>query len=49
MRITVMLAVSTDGIKLPPYVFLIQKTMPKEQLPTGIAVRCQNHDEHLEI
>lgn len=44
-----MLAVSTDGITLPPYVFLIHKTMPKEQLPTGIVVKRQNQDEHLQI
>ena len=48
-HITVMLAVSTDCIELPPYVFLIHKAMPKEQLPTGIVVKCQNHDEHLQI
>ncbi|NXE21774.1 POGK protein, partial [Ardeotis kori] len=38
----VMLAVLADGIKLPPYVILKRKTMLKDQLPTGIIVRCQN-------
>lgn len=42
MCITVMLAVLADGIKLPPYVILKRKTMLKDQLPTGIIVRCQN-------
>lgn len=44
MHFTVMLAVLADGIKLPPYVVLKRKTMLKEQLPTGIIVRCQNQD-----
>jgi hypothetical protein len=30
MWVTVMLMVSADGIKLPPYVILSQKTVPKE-------------------
>ncbi|RLW13115.1 hypothetical protein DV515_00000398 [Chloebia gouldiae] len=42
MCITVMLAVLADGIKLPTYVILKRKTMQKDQLPTGIIVRCQN-------
>ncbi|NWS49396.1 POGK protein, partial [Probosciger aterrimus] len=42
MCIIVMLAVVADGIKLPPYVILKQKTILKDQLPTGIIVRCQN-------
>lgn len=42
MCIIVMLAVLADGIKLPPYVILKRKTMLKDQLPTGIIVRCQN-------
>jgi len=41
MYITVTLAESTDGIKSPPYVFLIHKILPKEQLPPGIAAKCQ--------
>lgn len=36
------LAVLADGMKLPPYVILKRKTMLKDQLPTGIIVRCQN-------
>lgn len=44
MHFTVMLAVLADGIKLSPYVVLKRKTMLKEQLPTGIIVRCQNQD-----
>lgn len=42
MCITVTLAVLADGIKLPPYVILKRKTILKDQLPTGIIVRCQN-------
>jgi hypothetical protein len=41
MRVTVMLTVLADGTKLPPYVILNGKTMPKEQLPIGLIVRCQ--------
>jgi hypothetical protein len=41
MRATVMLVVLADGNKLPLYVFLNRKNMPKEQLPRGIIVRCQ--------
>lgn len=40
-RITVMLSVLADGRKLPPYVVLRRKTMPKEKLPPGIVYRCQ--------
>lgn len=40
-RITVMLCVLADGRKMPPYVILNRKTMPKEQLPPGIIFRCQ--------
>ncbi|KAJ4426354.1 hypothetical protein ANN_27168 [Periplaneta americana] len=40
-RITVMLAVTADGGKLPPYVILKRKTMPKENLPKGLVIRCQ--------
>jgi hypothetical protein len=32
-------AVLAEGSKLPPYVFLNHKTMPKEQLCIGIIVR----------
>jgi hypothetical protein len=41
MRVIVMLAVLAGGSKLPPYVILNRKNMPKEQLPRGIIVRCQ--------
>jgi hypothetical protein len=40
-HVTVILAVLADGRKLPPYVILNRKNMPKEQLPIGIIVRCQ--------
>ena len=40
-RITVMLACLADGTKLPPYVILKRKTMPKETMPAGIIVRAQ--------
>jgi len=36
-----MLAVPVDGSKLPHYMSLNCKTMPKEQLPRGIIARCQ--------
>lgn len=41
MRVTVMLTVLADGRKLPPFIILNRKTMPKEKLPTGLIVRCQ--------
>jgi hypothetical protein len=37
-----MFAVLADGSKLPPYVILNHKTVPKEQMPTGINVRYQH-------
>lgn len=40
-RMTVMLCVLADGRKLPPYVVLRRKTMPKENLPRGVIFRCQ--------
>lgn len=40
-RITVMLAVTADGGKLPPYVILKRKTIPKESFPEGVVIRCQ--------
>lgn len=40
-RITVMLSVLADGRKLSPYVILRRKTLPKEKLPKGLIVRCQ--------
>jgi hypothetical protein len=41
MHVTVTLTVLVDGSKLPPYVILNRKNVPKEQLPRGIIVRCQ--------
>jgi hypothetical protein len=41
--VTVMLTVLADGTKLPPYVVLNRKTMPKEQLPNSRIVRCQSN------
>lgn len=41
-RITVMLACTADGRKLPPYVVLKRKTLPKNEIfPRGVIVRCQ--------
>uniref|UniRef100_A0A672FD58 DDE-1 domain-containing protein n=1 Tax=Salarias fasciatus TaxID=181472 RepID=A0A672FD58_SALFA len=40
-RITVMLTCLADGTKLPPYVVLRRKTIPKEPMPPGIIVRAQ--------
>ena len=40
-RMTVMLGVLADGHKLPPYVILRRKTLPKEKLPAGLIFRCQ--------
>lgn len=40
-RLTVMLCVLADGRKLPPFVILRRKTLPKEKLPQGIVYRCQ--------
>jgi hypothetical protein len=40
-RCTVMLGITADGHKLPPYVIFKRKTMPKEKLPPGILVRVQ--------
>lgn len=36
-----MLAITADGQKLPPYVVLKRKTLPKEKLPQGVIVRAQ--------
>jgi hypothetical protein len=41
MCIPVTLAILADGIKLPTYMILNSKIMPKDQLPTGITIRCQ--------
>uniref|UniRef100_A0A672HC27 HTH CENPB-type domain-containing protein n=1 Tax=Salarias fasciatus TaxID=181472 RepID=A0A672HC27_SALFA len=40
-RITVMLTCLADGTKLPLYVVLRRKTIPKEPMPPGIIVRAQ--------
>jgi len=40
-RCTVMLAITADGGKLPPYV--IFKTLPKEKFPPGMHVRVQEN------
>lgn len=40
-RCTVMLAVTADGRKLPPYVILKRKTLPKGNFPRGVHVRVQ--------
>lgn len=40
-RCTVMLGVTADGRKLPPYVIFKRKTLPKGKLPPGIHVRVQ--------
>lgn len=43
LRVTVMLAVLADGRKLPPFVILKRKGLPKENLPAGIHFRCQEN------
>lgn len=40
-RVTVMLTCLADGTKLPPYLILKRKTIPKEAMPAGIIVRAQ--------
>lgn len=40
-RCTVMLCVTADGRKLPPYVVFKRKTLPKDNFPPGIIVRVQ--------
>lgn len=42
LRVTVMLCITADGRKLPPYLILKRKTLPKgEPFPKDVAVRCQ--------
>lgn len=41
VRVTVMLAVLADGRKLPPFVILKRKTIPKEKFPSDVIIRCQ--------
>jgi hypothetical protein len=38
---TIMLAITADRQKLPPYVVFKQKTMAKEKSPQGIMVQVQ--------
>ena len=40
-RFTVMLACTTEGGKLPAYVMLKRKTMPKDKFPAGVIVSAQ--------
>lgn len=40
-RVTVMLTCLADGTKLPPYMILKQKILPRDPIPTGIIVRAQ--------
>lgn len=39
LRCNVMLAITADGTKLPPYVIFKRKTMPIDNIPKGIHVR----------
>lgn len=50
MRCTVMLCITADGNKLPPYIVMKRKTMPKEKFSKKIFVRVQEKgwmQEHL--
>jgi hypothetical protein len=38
-----MLCSLADGEKLPPYVILKRKSMPKEMLPSGIIIRVEEN------
>ncbi|CAI7778153.1 unnamed protein product [Closterium sp. NIES-53] len=40
-RVTVMLAVTADGLKLPSYVIFKRKTVPRIVVPLGIIIRAQ--------
>ncbi|KAM7287750.1 hypothetical protein ISCGN_031441 [Ixodes scapularis] len=40
-RCTVMLCVTADGRKLPPYAIFKRKTIPAEEFPSGVIVRAQ--------
>ncbi|KAH8034404.1 hypothetical protein HPB51_023652 [Rhipicephalus microplus] len=40
-KCTVMLAVTADGRKLPPFIIFKRKTLPKAKFPLGIHVRVQ--------
>ncbi len=41
LRVTVMLSVTADGHKLPPFLILKRKTRPKEKFPNDVIVRAQ--------
>ncbi|CAI7833602.1 unnamed protein product [Closterium sp. NIES-54] len=41
-RVTVMLAVTASGLKLPPYVVFKRKTIPKVPIPAGVVVCAQD-------
>ncbi|KAL1435126.1 hypothetical protein MTO96_011256 [Rhipicephalus appendiculatus] len=43
-RFTVMLAVTAEGRKLPPYVIFKRKTVPKANFPAGIHIRAQEKE-----
>lgn len=43
LRVTVMLSATADGNKLPPYVILNRKTVPKETFCDGVIVRAQQN------
>jgi hypothetical protein len=47
-RCTIMLAITADGQKLPPYVVFKCKTMAKEKFPQGIIIRVQESDWMIE-
>ena len=38
LHITVMLSITADGHKLPPFLILKRKTIPKEKFPTDVIV-----------
>lgn len=41
-RFTIMLCCTADGRKLPPYIVLKRKTMPKVTFPKGVIIRVQS-------
>lgn len=42
-RVTVMLCITADGRKLPPYIIFKRKTMPKEAFPKDVVVRVHEN------